>query len=84
MSILDWNMISSHKTMDFIVCVFGFTSFAGFIAQATPYFVFFSALFSCILFGIRVYVTIRDWGKKSENKNSYVNGGEDYSQKDLL
>lgn len=73
----------AHGAMDFVICSLGFASFAGFIIEATPYFVFFSALFSCILFGIRVYISIRDIGKKSSNPNSYVNGGDDYSQKDI-
>ena len=73
----------TYGAMDFAICSLGFASFAGFITEATPYFVFFSALFSCILFGIRVYVLIRDLSKKSNNPNSYVNGGDDYSQKDI-
>ena len=70
--------------MDFVICSLGLASFAGFVAEATPYFVFFSALFSCILFGIRVFVAIRDFGKKPGNPNGHVNGDDDYSQKDLL
>lgn len=76
-------ILKAHATMDFIICSLGFSSFAGYVSAATPFFVFISALFSCVLFGLRVYVTVRDFKKKSKNPNSYVNGGDDYSQKEI-
>jgi hypothetical protein len=61
--------IHGHNwTLDFVICSLGFASFAGFIVEATPYFVFFSALFSCILFGIRVWITIRNLVTKPINE----------------
>lgn len=88
MSIIESLQSRTHNVIDFMVISFGFVSIANIdeaVKATIPYVSWFSGFFGICLFGIRIYLTVRDMYKnsKSKNPNSHINGGDDYSQKEI-